>query len=333
MNDNFKIPIEKIENSYPFLKNGKISILSGGLINKTYKIDLKEEKYVLQWVNPIFPKESTDDVNKITQFLKNEGLPTFTIKETLKQKPYVETKDGIWRVLTYLEGVSGSSKDIPESAQFLGKFHKTLSNFDYIFKHNRDIHNTKNYLIKLKNTLIKLKYKPLFTQVEQVSERIFEILNFNLSREHFPQRIVHGDPKLENFIITPKGPCLIDMDTVGKHDIIGEIGDTVRSWCRIENIFSIKLFELFFNSYFKGSENNLEPVEIENIFIGILTISLELTCRFLIDTLEESYFAWDSQKFKSSGLHNFFRAKNEFKFSLSVLENREKILKIINQKK
>jgi len=50
----------------------------------------------------------------------------------------------------------------------------------------------------------------------------------------------------------------------------------------------------------------------ENALIAFKQITLELCCRFLIDVIENQYFSWNSEKYRSRQAHNIARALAHF---------------------
>ena len=64
-----------------------------------------------------------------------------------------------------------------------------------------------------------------------------------------------------------------------------------------------KLFvEGYQESNVGGKVNHKEAVT------SLKYITLELTLRFIIDTVKQKYFTWDSKKYKSASEHNKIRA-------------------------
>ncbi len=55
---------------------------------------------------------------------------------------------------------------------------------------------------------------------------------------------------------------------------------------------------------------------------GVELIALELASRFAADAVNESYFAWDRERFDSAGAHNLQRAENQWSLATSVREQR-----------
>ena len=50
-----------------------------------------------------------------------------------------------------------------------------------------------------------------------------------------------------------------------------------------------------------------------------LEIHLELALRFAVDTLEESYFGWDAERYASRGAHNLARAQGQLAAARSLV--------------
>jgi Phosphotransferase enzyme family len=322
---------ELLELNWPILEKCTFSLMTGGLINSTWHAKSSCFDGVVQWVNPIFSNKVNFDIREVTLFLKEKGIPSLTLIDNVYGLPSVPVSSGSWRVFEFLWGRAvRDSADFTIAASSLGVFHSALSAFDYKFKHSREIHNSEKHLQDLLSSIEGNPGHPLFDKVNPLAEKVVKLLTPYSLRGDLPKRVVHGDPKLENFIMTEHGAVLIDLDTVGRHDFIGEIGDALRSWCREKGVFDLSLFEQFISGYFRENSFLLTTPERSLLSKAPFIIALELSARFLSDSLNESYFGWDPKKFSTRGEHNFARAEAEFIFAISAMENEINCSKILS---
>ena len=138
------------------------------------------------------------------------------------------------------------------------------------------------------------------------------------------ERIVHGDPKISNFIFDPdtgEGVGLVDLDTVASMPIVLELGDALRSWCNPlgedtrETTFSAPLFRAALGGYSRAAPDLLSAEEWRSLPDAALTIALELAARFAADALQENYFGWDPARFESASDHNQVRAAGQLRLA------------------
>ncbi len=111
-----------------------------------------------------------------------------------------------------------------------------------------------------------------------------------------PDRVVHGDPKLDNLLFDAEGRralALIDLDTVQPGLIPHDIGDCLRSCCnrRGESAseasvgFDLAVCRPLLAAYAEQSRDFLSPGEVELLYPAIRLIPFELGLRFLTDHL------------------------------------------------
>jgi Ser/Thr protein kinase RdoA (MazF antagonist) len=150
---------------------------------------------------------------------------------------------------------------------------------------------------------------------------------------------VHGDPKLNNVVFDDAGRAisLIDLDTLSRMTIPVELGDAFRSWCNpsgedtVESAFDLTRFQAGLTGYAEFAGALLEPIEIEAIVPAVELITLELASRFCADALEESYFAWDRERFASAAEHNLHRAKSQLSLARSYSGQRSAAREVVDE--
>jgi Ser/Thr protein kinase RdoA (MazF antagonist) len=112
------------------------------------------------------------------------------------------------------------------------------------------------------------------------------------------QRLIHGDPKLDNILFDDPGLralALIDLDTVQPGLLHYDIGDCLRSCCSRtgeseENgdrvSFDIGVCEALLGAYAEHTGGLLRRSEVDLLYEAARIIPLELGVRFLTDHLE-----------------------------------------------
>ena len=308
------------------LGDGQLTRLESGLINASWRVDTPSGKsFVLQRVNPMFPATINSDIDAVTRHLRDKGMPTPLIVPTTEGAPALQAACKVWRVLTYLQGVSRdtlkNARQASEAGALLGRFHSAVRDLDHTFSNPRlGVHDTAAHLANLESALNAHGDHPQFDMVEPIAERILEMARrlpeLPLARE----RIVHGDPKISNFIFdsdTDEAIGLVDLDTVASMPIVLELGDAFRSWCNplgedtTETTFSVPFFCAAIGGYARGAPDLLSADEWQALPDATLTIALELAARFAADALQESYFGWNKARFDNASRHNQIRAAGQ----------------------
>ena len=93
-----------------------------------------------------------------------------------------------------------------------------------------------------------------------------------------------------------------------------ELGDAMRSWCNpagedaTETRFSVELFSAAIDGYAGVAGNWVTEAEWRAIAPATGLIQVELAARFCADALNESYFAWDPDRYPTRTEHNRVRA-------------------------
>ena len=315
------------------LSGGKLTRFESGLINKSWRVDTPVGKsFVLQWVNPMFPATINHDIDRVTRHLRNKGMCTPLVVPTRDGEPVLVTEDEVWRVLTFVPGVSRDKLDNArqafEAGALLGRFHRSVSDLDHTFSNPRPgVHDTDAHLANLERACSSHKDHPQYDRVEPIAERILDLASRLPGLPLTNERIVHGDPKISNFIFNPDTDdaiSLVDLDTVAFMPVILELGDAFRSWCNPlgedtrETMFSVPLFQAALSGYAREARDLLSEDEWRTLPAATLTIALELAARFAGDALQESYFGWDGTRYETASEHNQVRAAGQLRVAESV---------------
>jgi Ser/Thr protein kinase RdoA (MazF antagonist) len=328
--------------------------LGGGLINQTFLVSRasqEQERFVLQRVNPLFPAAIHDNIRAVTARLAQAGLTTPRLLAIDDGRPCLElsgaehgtepgaepgTGPSVWRLMTYVDGVSFDVVDGPAQAHAAGalvaRFHAALDGLTLPFSARRaGVHDTPRHLETLRRAVADHQGHRLSADVAPLADRILKAAAALPALPALPPRICHGDLKFNNLLFAgPKAPerdhavCLVDLDTVAPMALAFELGDAWRSWCnrngedRAEADLNLPVFEASLDGYRGALGRDLGPDERRALLLGPEWISLELAARFAADALLEAYFGWDSGRFAGRGEHNLVRARGQFSLHLSL---------------
>jgi len=346
-----------------FLKDIKvleIDFIDSGLINKTYIIKYlrneKKSKFILQSLSNIF--ESHEIVNT------NHQLITEHIKKKIKQKHLClvnqrwevpslircnsnnlfvyNFNSEFWRAMSYIDKTL--SFDVLEDKIMayqtgigLSKFHFNCFDLDCTKLKNtiKDFHNTIFYIDQLNISLKSYNFGRFESSVNKRIQKLISSLSNHikyvkfiirsLKEKSIDKSVVHGDPKLSNFLFDIKYKyvvALIDLDTVSSGYLLMDIADCIRSICNtagedsndIENVnFDITCCEYFLEGYFsRGNQVGSYCFELIPEFIYLIIV--ELTIRFLDDFLNsDRYFKVNFPT------QNLYRAEVQFRLLSSFI--------------
>ena len=314
-----------------------INFIDSGLINNTYLIEYlnngKKSKFILQCLSNIFESYEIVNINHklITDHIEKKikqnhiypdnyrwEIPSLIRCKSNKLFVFPFESDA-WRAMLYIDDTV--SFDILEDKNMayqvglgLAKFHSIC--YDFYFKDLqnsiKDFHNTKFYIDQFNMILKDYNFLRLD---EKVNKRVRKLIS-NLSNhivytkiilgylksKSIDLSVVHGDPKLSNFLFDIQHKyvvSMIDLDTVSSGYLLTDLADCIRSICNmagedprnIDNVyFDINCCDYFIKGYFSIPNHN------SDYFFGLLPeyiylIIIELTIRFLNDFLQtNSYF-------------------------------------------
>ncbi|MEE9252059.1 MAG: phosphotransferase [Thermodesulfobacteriota bacterium] len=318
-----------------------ISRYGGGRINETFLVQTlagpgekkDEHNYVLQKLHRIFSPLVLTDMDVITNRLEAAGLSTPKLVRTLTEELGITLDGSCWRMLTYIPGMTCekgiTARMAKEAASLVGRFHNALYGLDYEFLHKiPGFHDTEAIMTGLDKTACAYrgteKYSALFPLAERV---LAEYQNMEKSLQKLPDRVIHGDLKLNNVRFDESGQeavCLLDLDTLGRDKVVIDIGDAVRSWCGSSedgeegckeegSRFDLGIFQSMMEGYIPEAAF-LSGDEKAAISEGVATVTLELSARFITDAFEETYFTLDRERYPSLYEQNRAKATAQMQF-------------------
>jgi len=294
--------------------------------------------FVLQRVNPLFPASIHQNISAVTGALAAAGLVTPVLVPTLDGElclqlsgaPPGGAESAVWRLWTHVAGASFDVVAGPAQARAAGglvaRFHAAVDRLSHRFVGLRaGVHDTPRHLATLERAAAEHPNHRLAAQVAALAGGILEAASRLPALPPLPDRICHGDLKINNFLFAGTAPpdrdvavSLLDLDTVGPMGLAFELGDAWRSWCnragedQEEASLDLELFAASLDGYQSGLGRALGPDERRALLLGSEWISLELAARFAADAVAECYFGWNPERFAGRGEHNLVRARGQF---------------------
>ncbi len=345
----------------PAAETRAIAPLGGGLINDTFLVTLTSgQRLVLQRINRrAFPQPERILANLRT-LLAHAARPRAGGTPALRLPALVPTRDGrdwfvdsdndFWRALSYIEH-SATHTRIADAAQAaevgraLGQFHALVHDLPAERLHvtRPGFHQTPRYYARLEEVAARTGREDAPALAEClafVRARAAIVNRLEDARQQglLPLRIVHGDPKVENFLFDATSGVavsLIDLDTVQPGLVHYDLGDCLRSACNPAGEspddpaaahFDVALCRALLAGYFEHAGALLSEAELRYLPEAIRLIPFELGMRFLTDHLQgDAYFkvAWRG--------HNLQRARTQFMLTASIEQQLDAIRALVAQ--
>ncbi len=316
-----------------------------GHINATFGVEHASGAFILQRVNPIFAPEVNLDIVAIVGHLQAKGLIAPTLQPTLEGHVWHrDPAGGVWRLMTKIDGHAVDRCTTPAQCRtvgaMLGRFHRALGGVEHTFRAPRlGVHDTARHLGRLAAALKSHQDHRAFNRIAPLARTILEAGSKLSLSDQGQQRIVHGDPKISNFLFDANNQAiaLIDLDTLAKMPLALELGDALRSWCSPGGEdpkaagFVLGHFEASIEGYKTGVQDLVSAHEVRAFIPALGTIATELAARFACDALEESYFGWDRERFEHAWQHNLERAHSQWLLAQSFAAQQPQAARIIEQ--
>jgi Ser/Thr protein kinase RdoA (MazF antagonist) len=327
-----------------------------GRINETFLLtafskageESINNKYILQKLHTIFTPAVLEDIEVITSHLEKADIVTPKLIRTVKGDLSINSEGESWRMLTYIRGktyeYSINNQMAESAAALIGKFHNALTGLNYKFLHKiPNFHDTQSIMDSLKRITLLYqstdKYKTLFPLTEVILIHYEKIRD---SIRGLPERIIHGDLKLNNIRFDERGKkaiAIVDLDTLGTGKIVIDIGDAIRSWCHKlreadgeDDQFDLDTFRCMMSGYLSTAVF-MTREEIKSIPEGVVMMMLELSARYITDAYEESYFRLDSERYPNLYEQNKMKAFAQMRLFNDFKNKIDKVDNILNRSK
>ncbi len=333
------------------LEGARVEPVGRGLINTTFAVtDADGRTTILQRVNRIFDPAIHYNILAVTQQLERAGVSTARLLPTRDGAPWVEVDGEVWRMQTAIAGVSFDALEDPAQAraagEFVGRWHAALAELEHEFVAVRaGVHDTPRHLATLRRALAERRGHRLYDEAAPLGEALLDAAESMSPLPPCPARVAHGDLKINNLMfagtdasgrVSPR--ALIDLDTVAPMPLAHELGDAWRSWCNRagenepEARFDLEFFAASLAGWLQGFGEQPSATEREALLLGPEWISLELSCRFAADALDEAYFGWDPSRFGGRGEHNLVRARGQWSLHRAIVGTRSERARLLSTK-
>lgn len=316
--------------------------LGNGLINDTYAAATATGRFVLQRLNSeVFARPDWVMANlrcltaHAARCAETSGLQVPGLLTGANGADVLIDDQGFsWRALEYL-GPSESREALscPAEATAVGealaRFHRLCADLPGEALHDTlpGFHITptyyQTYLQRLEQPLrvaADADFGECVAYIERHAAAI-PVLEQAKQRGELVERVIHGDPKLNNFLFRPGSDSiigLIDLDTVKPGLPHYDIGDCLRSCCHTDgDRFDLSTARRVLGGYLTVCGDLIDAAADESLYAAIWLIPFELGLRFFSDYLDGSRY------FKvSDPLHNLRRALAQFRLCDSIAKQR-----------
>ena len=322
-------------------KNIKITPVNSGLINSTYKVEFKKSVFILQKVNQFVFKNPNLIQENYKEVLKQLAVSSYSKQqleflENNSNLELVHYNNSSWRLSKFINGktydVCKSLKMAHSAAKSLAEFHVALIGLDYnrINEPIKDFCNFNNRIQQYRKSTVhgdSFRLKNSQDLIGEIESNLKYIHDYIEKEKDIKKRIIHGDPKVSNFLFdaqTHKVISIIDIDTIMPGSILFDFGDMVRSFANRshedsqikERIFNPDIYNALKEGYLSEANEFLSPIEKESLDLSALTVALIQCIRFLTD-----YYNLDVYYNVNEPEHNLKRAINQFSFFKELKAN------------
>jgi Ser/Thr protein kinase RdoA (MazF antagonist) len=329
-----------------------------GHINDTYRVTRQNgppTRYIFQRINhnvfknPIALMENiqrvTGHLHKKLSAVSDAHRRALTLIPALDGKAFHRDADGnFWRAYLFIENArSCDAVETPqqafEAAKAFGQFQQWLADLPAPPVHETipDFHHTPRRFAALEQSIeADAANRAKFAKPEIEFALRHKAITGTLLNAALPARVTHNDTKLNNVLMddaTNEGICVIDLDTVMPGIALYDFGDMVRTatcparederdLSRIEMQFP--MFEALARGYLGSTAGFLTRAEKQLLAFSGRLITFEIGIRFLADFLAgDTYFKVHRDQ------HNLDRCRTQFKLMESILQQEERMNKLV----
>lgn len=291
----------------------RIQPLNSGHINHSCLVQNGPETFFLQKINTgIFkkPEVITENILTASRFLKKKNYPHPVLNpRRFKTGSFLHES---WRIFDYIDNSqtflkAQSNSQAGQAAKFLSEFHKYLNglNPEKIKNPLPEFLNFNSRFSQFEKSLTSAagsKTEKAAGEIKFLLKHRFILEEWNDQLPRFPIRILHGDPKISNFLFEKNNPervlALIDWDTLMPGPVLYDFGDMIRSATnRAEeddptekSNFDKKRYEILKSGFLIHLKDILTKEEINNMKLAAKTVIYVQALRFLTDFLEDNMY-------------------------------------------
>ncbi len=318
----------------PQFEDASLELVSGGLINQTWKVETNGERFILQRINHhVFsdPQKIAGNIRLLDDHL-NSSNSNYHLIAPIKTKEgaeLVREADDYFRLTPFVKNsktihVVETSAQAYEAAFQFGQFTQAFSKFNASQLQTTipDFHNLKfryqQFLDSLQSGNAQ-RIQVCKNEIKEIEQYHFLVDQYNniIHNPAFKLRVTHHDTKISNVLFDPndKGICVIDLDTVMPGYFFSDAGDMMRTYLSPANeeetdFTKIEVRTDYYQSIVQGYSDAMKDELSEEerkafFFSGQFLIYMQ-ALRFLTD-----YFNGDRYYGARYQQHNLVRAQNQ----------------------
>ena len=325
----------------------ELTPLGEGLINDTFLVTCVEFCFVLQRINAqVFPapEKIMSNLHQLNRHLgeKERRLQIPGVLKTVTEQDFFrDDKGDVWRALSFIANSKSletlDNLEIAAQVGFaLGHFHSLVSDLAPDLLHDTlpGFHIAPDYLQQYHQVLI---HGTVFPEHDYCRDFIAQYQHYTDDLETakqqglLPVRVIHGDPKLNNFLFDKHSQqiiSLIDLDTVKPGLVHYDIADCLRSCChdKTADEFDLEICAVILENYLNEAGTFFSEHDYAYLYPAIRLLPFELGLRFYSDYLRGNrYFkVTESQQ-------NLHRAIAQFELCSSIMKQEAAIKQLIER--
>lgn len=231
--------------------------VTGGLLNRMYKVETSSGTYAIKMLNPEVMKRSTAMNNhmvaeKVANIAKQNGVKCLPAK-IINNKTIQECEGIYFLIFDWFDGKPISDEEISidkckSIAKELAKIHSI--SFDEVKKdckayYDLNLVNWNLYLDRIDNIELKELLKNDVELYEELDKKAIDSLN--IIQDNIV--ISHKDLDLPNILWNEDDFIIIDWESTGMVNPIMELIDTAWNWSGGQKYFDIEKFKCFVEEY------------------------------------------------------------------------------------
>ncbi len=330
----------------------EIKPLGNGLINDTFLVTTVSSSFVLQRINrQVFPvpEQIMENLLQLNRHIRQKSADTVKLQmpdilSAGENYFYLDETGDCWRALGFIADtesleVIGKPSDAEQAGFALGHFHRLLSDFDPQRLHDTlpGFHITPGYLNHYHQVLAQSSRQIVSPESRYCADfiarnqPIADELETAKQRGLLSLRVIHGDPKLNNFLFDKNSQTivsLIDLDTVKPGLVHYDVGDCLRSCCQASAPlgFDLAICAAILTSYLAEAGTFFTEYDYEYLYPAIRLIPFELGIRFFTD-----YLAGNRYFKVSDPEQNLLRALAQFQLCDNIQKQERALKQLIAQ--
>ncbi len=300
--------------------------MSGGSVCETFTVQVdNSERMIVQKIGPMINPRTTEDYAVVADHLATRGWEVaIPIVSRLGELTVEDATGAHWRAATFIQS-DGKSPPVGISTgialgRFLGELDHDLAELDFVPEHSiPGLRDQDTYIAQLLEVIPGMPPSDA-----ELAMNVIEMLRGEEPIQGRAQPI-HNDTKLGNILFRHKSPqAIIDWDNLISAPALYDLGDMLRSITgEIRESDPERFGPVSLLPIIEAYRRQFAPDEATGDFFyealsATRVICLELSVRYLIDSVRGDYFQWDSSTYPDFVTQNQYRALRQLNNYLAL---------------